>query len=65
MGIQEVLSLAGGLGLFLLGMTLMSEGIEKAAGAKLRGILEMFTTNRVKGMFVGREQEEVFLALPF
>ncbi len=53
MGIQEVLSLAGGLGLFLLGMTLMSEGIEKAAGAKLRGILEMFTTNRVKGMFVG------------
>ncbi|MBR3305962.1 MAG: Na/Pi cotransporter family protein [Lachnospiraceae bacterium] len=53
MGLKEILSLAGGLGLFLLGMTLMSEGIEKAAGAKLRGILEMFTTNRVKGMLVG------------
>ena len=39
MGLKEILSLAGGLGLFLLGMTLMSEGIEKAAGAKLRGIL--------------------------
>ncbi len=53
MGLKEILSLAGGLGLFLLGMTLMSEGIEKAAGAKLRGILEMFTTNRFKGMLVG------------
>ncbi|MBR5420637.1 MAG: Na/Pi cotransporter family protein [Lachnospiraceae bacterium] len=53
MGLKEILALAGGLGLFLLGMTLMSEGIEKAAGAKLRGILEMFTTNRFKGMLVG------------
>ena len=53
MGLKEILSLAGGLGLFLLGMTLMSEGIEKAAGAKLRGILEMCTTNRFKGMLVG------------
>ena len=53
MGLKEILTLAGGLGLFLLGMTLMSEGIEKAAGAKLRGILEMFTTNRFKGMLVG------------
>lgn len=31
----------------------MSEGIEKAAGAKLRGILEFFTTNRFTGMLVG------------
>ena len=53
MGIAEVLSLAGGLGLFLLGMTQMSEGIEKAAGAKLRSILEIFTSNRVMGMIVG------------
>ncbi|HPF28994.1 MAG TPA: Na/Pi symporter, partial [Lachnospiraceae bacterium] len=53
MGIKEVLTLAGGLGLFLLGMTQMSDGIEKAAGAKLRGILELFTTNRVMGMIVG------------
>lgn len=53
MGIAELLSLAGGLGLFLLGMTQMSEGLEKAAGEKLRKILEMFTTNRVMGMVVG------------
>lgn len=48
-----ILELAGGLGLFLLGMNLMSEGIEKAAGAKLRKILEVFTTNRFTGMIVG------------
>ena len=48
-----LLGLAGGLGLFLFGMTLMSEGIEKAAGAKLRGILELFTKNRFMGMIVG------------
>lgn len=53
MGIAEVLSLAGGLGLFLLGMTQMSEGIEKAAGAKLRSVLEIFTSNRIMGMIVG------------
>lgn len=48
-----LLSMAGGLGLFLFGMKLMSEGIEKAAGAKLRGILEFFTKNRFAGMLVG------------
>lgn len=48
-----LLSLAGGLGLFLLGMTMMSDSIEKAAGAKLRSILEMFTKNRFLGMIVG------------
>ncbi len=48
-----LLSMAGGLGLFLFGMRLMSEGIEKAAGAKLRSILEMFTKNRFIGMIVG------------
>ncbi|MCR5127548.1 MAG: Na/Pi cotransporter family protein [Lachnospiraceae bacterium] len=53
MGVKELMSLAGGLGLFLLGMTIMSEGIEKAAGAKLRGILEKFTTNRFSGLMVG------------
>ena len=50
---EIILSLAGGLGLFLFGMKLMSEGIEKAAGAKLRNILEFFTKNRFTGMIVG------------
>ncbi len=53
MNASVLLSMAGGLGLFLFGMKLMSEGIEKAAGAKLRGILEFFTTNRFTGMLVG------------
>ena len=37
-----IMSLAGGLSLFLFGMHVMSEGIEKAAGAKLRKILYLF-----------------------
>ncbi len=53
MNASTLLALAGGLGLFLLGMTLMSESIEKAAGAKLRGILEFFTKNTFMGMIVG------------
>ncbi len=53
MSLSEVLALSGGLGLFLLGMSQMSDGIEKAAGAKLRSILEMFTTNKYMGLIVG------------
>ena len=45
--------MAGGLGLFLFGMELMSDSIEKIAGARLRRILEIFTTNRFMGMIVG------------
>lgn len=45
--------MAGGLGLFLFGMELMSDSIEKVAGARLRSILEIFTTNRFRGMIVG------------
>ena len=45
--------MAGGLGLFLFGMELMSDSIEKVAGARLRRILEIFTTNRFMGMIVG------------
>ena len=52
MSAAEVMTLVGGLGLFLLGMNLMSDGIEKAAGAKLRSILEIFTKNRFIGMIV-------------
>lgn len=53
MSVGILLSMAGGLGLFLMGMKLMSDGIEKAAGAKLRDILEIFTKNRFIGMIVG------------
>lgn len=53
MNASILLSMAGGLGLFLFGMRVMSEAIEKVAGAKLRRILEIFTTNRFSGMLVG------------
>ncbi len=53
MNLSIILSMAGGLGLFLYGMRLMSDSIEKVAGAKLRGILERLTTNRFTGIFVG------------
>jgi len=48
-----ILAMCGGLGLFLYGMKVMSESIEKVAGAKLRTILEKLTTNRFTGMLVG------------
>ena len=43
-----LLSMSGGLGLFLFGMKMMSEGIERAAGAKLREILEFFTKRTIR-----------------
>ena len=53
MSVDIILKMAGGLGLFLFGMDLMSDSIEKVAGAKLRRVLEIFTSNRFMGMIVG------------
>ncbi len=53
MNLEIILSMAGGLGLFLFGMRVMSESIEKVAGARLRQILEQLTTNRFTGILVG------------
>ncbi|MBP5197586.1 MAG: Na/Pi symporter, partial [Lachnospiraceae bacterium] len=50
---EIVIALAGGLGLFLFGMQTMSDGIEKVAGARLRSILEFFTSNKFMGLLVG------------
>lgn len=43
----------GGLGLFLLGMKLMSEGLQRVAGDRLRSFLEMVSTNRIIGALTG------------
>ena len=48
-----LITLLGGLGLFIAGMYMMSHGIEKVAGARLRKILETFTKSRSLGLFVG------------
>lgn len=50
---EIILGLMGGLGLFLYGMKLMSDGLEKAAGAKMRSILEFFTKTPIRGILVG------------
>lgn len=46
-------TVAGGLGLFLYGMQLMGDGLQKAAGDKLRRLLEVLTSVPVVGVFVG------------
>lgn len=43
----------GGLGLFLYGMHVMSSGLQKVAGSKLKDIISMLTANRVMGVAVG------------
>jgi phosphate:Na+ symporter len=48
-----IISLVGGLGLFLYGMKLMSEGLQKVAGAKMRSFLEMFSKDRFIGVLAG------------
>lgn len=53
MTIWEMISMLGGVGLFLYGMTAMSTGLKNAAGDKLRGILERVTTNRVAAVLIG------------
>ena len=53
MSMYEILSMTGGLGLFLYGMTVMSTGLKAAAGDRLRGILEKVTGNRVMAVLIG------------
>lgn len=52
-GILDFLTLLGAVGLFLYGMTLMSDGLQKAAGNSLRNILGAMTRNRFTGAFTG------------
>ena len=52
-GILDLLTLLGAVGLFLYGMTLMSEGLQKAAGNGLRNILGAMTRNRFTGALTG------------
>ena len=48
-----ILTLIGSLGVFLYGMTVMSESIQKLAGSGLRGLLSKMTSNRFKGILTG------------
>lgn len=51
--LEIAISLLGGLGLFLYGMNLMAEGLQKSAGDKLKKIVEKLTSNTVMGVLVG------------
>ena len=53
MSITNILSMAGGLGLFLFGIRTMGDGLENAAGAKLKRMLEVLTGNRFLAVLVG------------
>ncbi|MEA3362454.1 MAG: Na/Pi cotransporter family protein [Thermodesulfobacteriota bacterium] len=50
---QLIFGLLGGLGMFLFGMKIMSEGLQKIAGGNMRKILGALTNNRIIGAFVG------------
>ncbi|MBN2589661.1 MAG: Na/Pi cotransporter family protein [Sedimentisphaerales bacterium] len=50
---EMIFGALGGLGLFLYGMGLMSDGLKKVAGQKMKGLLETLTKHRVIGVLVG------------
>ena len=52
-GLFEILTLVGSLGFFIYGMKIMSEGIQKLAGAKMRSVLGAITNNKFAGIFTG------------
>lgn len=53
MRIEMVLTLLGGLGLFLFGMRQMGDGLQKVAGHRMQRLLEVLTSNRVMGVLLG------------
>lgn len=52
-GVFKLLVLIGALGMFIFGMKIMSEGLQKAAGSRLRNMLGSITKNRVSGVLTG------------
>lgn len=51
--IQIIFGLLGGLAIFIFGMNMMSECLQKAAGEKMKSILAMLTRNPVMGVLAG------------
>lgn len=50
---EIAVNLMGGLGLFLYGMNLMADGLQKSAGEKLKRIIGLLTSNVLMGVLVG------------
>ena len=53
MDIYSIISMIGGLALFLYGMHVLSAGLEKIAGGKMESVLKKMTSNRLKGLMLG------------
>ncbi len=53
MGLQEIMSLIGGLALFLFGMNVMGSSLQKSAGSRLKSILQKMTSNTFRGFLLG------------
>ena len=53
MSLNMIFLLLGGLGMFLYGMKMMSDGLEKVAVDRMRRVLEVLTTNRLAAVGVG------------
>ena len=53
MGYEQLFLFAGGLGMFIYGMQIMSQGLENAAGNKMKSLLEVLTKNKLMGVALG------------
>lgn len=51
--VNIIISFVGGLGMFIYGMQIMSQGLENAAGNKMKSILEVLTRNKLMGVLLG------------
>ena len=51
--VQNILKVIGGVAIFIYGMTLMSDGLQKVAGTKMRSILRLFAKNRFVAVLTG------------
>ena len=64
MGVELVLSLLGGLALFMYGMQMMSTNLEAVAGNRMKQILERLTANRFLGVLVGAGITALIQSIP-
>ena len=53
MGYEQLFMFAGGLGMFIYGMQIMSQGLENAAGNRMKSLLEVLTKNKLMGVALG------------
>ena len=51
--VKSLFTFAGGLGMFLYGMNIMADGLQKGAGNKMKQLMGFLTNNRIVGVLVG------------